>query len=461
MKRIAAKKIKQTVLVVGDESSDKQAFIQKCTHAQGISPASSLVSSCTIPFGNNAVELAFSSAEPSVTVELARSADVIVFCFNINIETSYEAMLACLNRLHQYHAGIIALVACVSKGECTPQKSSVLQRSQQLDSMLSRVHPKTYLQFFISKNLDDTCGVAQLFLNLLADKALKLDVAKPVIVLPEAKAAPKRPKPTLALNGLVLGAAGVGKSSVICQVAGYQSPGQYQQTLEPTHQWLEFEDHDVVLTLTDTSSLGELPKGKAHFAILCFDINDHKTLTLMFDQIKALIQRDKKMLFALLGNKRDLMSSDDLKRGLAEEVSLLTATLADLYPYHFMGLYLNSTIDKRYDQVPLLINILCENYFDKLAEEKALVAKFKQAHQSMPTHLFSRTNIPDDADLDFLIHNASREDVETRSNMVFKSLGWFDRRGHLAATAPELIKQRRHSLDMAGISYAKKLNSGS
>lgn len=452
MKRMAPKSIKQAVLVIGDDASDKMAFIQKCTQSASLAR--------TLPFGNHRVELAFTAADPSISNELASSADVIIFCYNVNQVSSYEAMLACLNRVHQHYQGILAVVACVGHNVHEPFDAEIKKMSQQLDLMLNRVHPQTTLPFCISRNNDDACGVSQLLLNLLADKALKRNEAKPVSVVVEIKE-PARVKPSYSLNGLVLGAEGVGKSSVICQAVGYPDAALYKHKLEPVNQLLEFAERDVFLTLTDTSSGGALPKGKAHFAILCFDLNNLKTLTFVYDQIKRLIAQDKKILFALLGNKRDLVLSDDSQKGVADEVKLLTATLAELYPYHFMGLYLNSTVDKRYNQVPLLANILCENYCDKWEEEKALVSKFKQAHQSMPTHLFSRTNIPESADLDMLIHNASREDVETRSNMVFKTLGWFDRRGHLAPDAPELLKQRRHSLDMAGISYAKKLNSGS
>lgn len=457
MKTIAPRRIQQTVLVIGDEASDKNEFIQKCTRNPDSVSSSTIEYTRIIPFGNDTVELTFSACDTSIDETQASSADVLIFCFNINRASSYKAMKEALERLHPIFTGIIAMVACVSQGEKVSNASPLLADCRQLNIRLNDVHPDTWLEFFISRNHDETCGVTTLLLNLLADKQLKLLPVKASETLTGHRPL-KHPKPILVLNGLVLGADGVGKSSIICQAVGYQNGQEYPRRLMPARDLLEFAEHDVALTLTDTLSTDPIPPHKNHFAILCFDLSNLNTLTMLYDKIKMLIHQDNKILFALLGNKRDLVMNDESKMGVADEVSVITKTLGELYPYHFMGVYLNSTLDKRFNQIPPLVNILCENYREKFAEEAALVSRFKQAHQSMPTHFFSRSNVPDNTDLDFLIHNASREDIETRSNIVFKTLGWFDNHGRLSANAPELIKQRRRSLDLSGIGYAKKIN---
>jgi hypothetical protein len=462
MPRISPRNISLSVLVIGDAQAKTSRLIKKFVNADSEKELPPLVAR-RIPFDVNNVDMCFTSLDTDVDNDFVANADVILFCYNANEKTSYDAILNCFRRIHKGYQGITALVGCMNEaGQPDP---SIARLSGDLNQVLRSVYPGMYLDNYISRNYDVSCGVSQLILNFIADKALKLNPAEPVV-----KPAPKKPalikKTEVTMQALILGET---SASVLAQITS--GPGGYQDARGGSHYCMDLDEKNIHLMLNLKDEGAEVKPKHYPFAVLCFDLTKPNSIDVLSDEIKLLVQSNNKIFFSLLGSHGDLQAANNEAKINANDVNekamVFAQTLGEMYPYHFTGIYFDVVKNKEHNLVNTLLGILCQQYFSTQEEERALVATFKAAHRSaLNSQIFTRTTVTEEdadevIDIDVHIHNASRSDLHSRSRGVFEGLGWFDKNGMLCKTTPTLIEQRRRSLDMSGADYSKKLTQRS
>ncbi|HEU5280643.1 MAG TPA: hypothetical protein VFU82_01495 [Gammaproteobacteria bacterium] len=439
-----------SVLVIGDAQAKTSSLIKKFVNTFDLKKELPAMPIRRVPFDINNVEMVFTALDTDVNGELVANSDVILFCYNVNNLSSYETMLHCFGRVYKSYQGMMALVGCANEG-LEPDKS-IVGLGEDLSQILKSVCKQMYLDHYISSNHDVSCGVAQLILNFIADKALKSHL-RPKVVHP----LPKKPvfvKPEETVQALILGETGVG---LLNQMTN--GGGAYQDAQGGSHYCVELDEKNMHVMLNlNNNMVGVSPKDYA-FAVLCFNLNQENAVEILSDEIKTLVSSNNKIFFALFGGHGDLQAPN--QKGIHEAMMVLTQTLGEMYSYHFMGTYFDSPKNKGYGVAKSVLNVLCEKYVLTAKEEKALVSVFKAAHQAaIDGEIFARTTVPakdsQPIDLDRIIHNASRTDVRSRSRSVFQDLGWFDKNGALSQDAPSLIKQRRLSLNISGARYDKK-----